>query len=1034
MEIGQRVRLVSDHMRVGVLTGQKRVRSSQLLLQVVFPHGMSWVPKDQLEFVSSWRESPLDLLQRNSPLAGVKDLRRTLTHVRLSGRLADVIYSMETTNTDFYPYQFKPVLKLLNSPSNGLLIADEVGLGKTIEAGLIWTELRSRYDMRKLLVVCPAVLREKWRDELYEKMGVEANIVDAQEVFRYLQDSERGKRGFALIASLQGLRPSRDWEEDQTAQTLSARLAQFLRENENEERLIDLLVIDEAHYLRNPETQTNQLGQLLRNVSEYHVFLTATPLHTQNQNLFSLLHLLDPDTFLRLSDFSDILDANRPLVESRDYVLSSSPSKETLISNLHDAENHPLLKGNRQLEILCSELTQLPNLSSNERRTHIAYRLENVNLLGHIVTRTRKRDVKEKRAIREPRSLSVNLTPAEKDFYDLVIEVVKMYADKQGINQQFLLSTPLRQVSSSMVASLRNWEKKKWELDAWEERLDEEPDWENLLGPLTQQIVERVTQEVVLEELEAWDSKYQKLKENLTEFLSQRPKEKIVLFSAFHATLDYLEECFQKDGFSTLVLKGGQRESKHETIAHFRDSRGPSILLSSEVGGEGIDLQFSWVVINYDLPWNPMRVEQRIGRVDRLGQKAEKVLIWNLFYSDTIDSRIYERLYNRLDLCRQALGDFEPILGKEIQKLERELLTGRLTPVQQEARINQTAQALANLRKEEEQLEENATHLIAHGDYILNQIHEAHNLNRWIQDVDLQTYVLDYFYLHYQGSTFHQVDPQMCIFDINLSVEAKEGLTQFIRKKSLATSTRLTRNLTAPIRCRFQNRVKAGDENGMEVISQFHPLVRFVSSEIERQEEQLTPAVAIRLKRSLVANDLLNGVYILVSALWSIQGLQTTERLMYTGCRLADPEKLLPDIQAEKIITTAILNGEDWMEAGHIVDRQEAFRVANETLFSHLGEGFQKFVDEVKAENEDRADIQERNLTTHLRSQTVQLEKVKKNHLEHGRTSLAKATEGRLEKLRNRFDREKHKIDLRRTVKPDPQKEICVSLVKITDE
>lgn len=1033
MEIGQRVRLVSDTMRIGVLTGQERIRTGLRLLQVVFLDGMSWVPEDQLEPVSSWRESPLDLLQRNSPLAGVKDLRRTLTHVRLSGRLADVIYSMETTNTDFYPYQFKPVLKLLNSPSNGLLIADEVGLGKTIEAGLIWTELRSRYDMRRLLVVCPAVLREKWRDELYEKMGVEANIVDSQEVFRHLQDTERRRRGFALIASLQGLRPGGDWEKekDPTTQTLSTKLAHFLRENENEERLIDLLVIDEAHYLRNPETQTNQLGQLLRNVSEYYVFLTATPLHTQNQNLFSLLHLLDPDTFLRLSDFSDILEANRPLIKARDYVLSSTSSKEELIALLDNARNHPLLRGSQQLANLCLELTQLTDISSYETRTHIAYRLENINLLGHTVTRTRKRDVKEKRVIREPYSFPINLTPAERSFYDLVTEVTKKYADEQGINQQFLLSTPQRQVSSSMVASLRNWKQKKWELDAWEE---EESDLESLLGPLTQQIVKRIPQEVDLGDLEVYDSKYQRLKEDLAEFFSQQPSEKIVLFSAFHATLDYLEECFQKDGFSTLVLKGGQRESKHETIARFRDPMGPSILLSSEVGGEGVDLQFSRVIINYDLPWNPMRVEQRIGRIDRLGQKAEKVSIWNLFYNDTIDSRIYERLYERLDLCRQALGNFEPILGKEIQKLERELLTGRLTPAQQEAKIDQTAQALTNLRKEEEQLEENATHLIAHGDYILNQIHEAHALNRWIQDVDLQTYVLDYFTLHYQGSTFQQIDPKMCIFDINLSFEAKEGLDQFIKKNSMSTSTRLTRNLTTPIRCRFQNRVKAGTEDGLEIVSQFHPLVRFVSYEIERQEEQLTPAVAIRLKRSLVSEDSMDGVYLLVSALWSIQGLQTTERLVYTGCMLSNPKKLLSDIQAEKIVMTAIMHGEDWLEADHIVDRQEAYQIANSNLFSYLDKGFRKFVDEVKAENEDRTNIQERTLSTHLENQTVQLEKVKKAHLDRGRASLARATEGRLEKLRNRFEREKHKIALRRTIKSDPQKEICVALVRITNE
>src|SRR5690606_10948814 len=126
---------------------------------------LSYTSLFRSEFVDSLRLSPLDMLESRR-LGRPIDLRRTLTHVKLSGRLANVIYSMEATNTDFYAYQFKPVLKILESPSNGILIADEVGLGKTIEAGLIWTELRSRFDMRRLLVLCPAALREKWRREL----------------------------------------------------------------------------------------------------------------------------------------------------------------------------------------------------------------------------------------------------------------------------------------------------------------------------------------------------------------------------------------------------------------------------------------------------------------------------------------------------------------------------------------------------------------------------------------------------------------------------------------------------------------------------------------------------------------------------------------------------------------------------------------------------------------------------------------------------------------------------------------------------
>ncbi|NUM68600.1 hypothetical protein HUU39_25570, partial [candidate division KSB1 bacterium] len=171
MEAGTLVRLKSDPGRSGVTTGRIKTSANRKLIQVRFPNNVEYVPEDQLEIPPQFRENPLDLLEQGK-LSLAKDLRRIITHVRLSGRLANLIYSMEITNTDFYAYQFKPILKLLNSATNGILIADEVGLGKTIESGLIWTELRMRYDFRRLFVLCPAVLREKWRLELRQRFGI----------------------------------------------------------------------------------------------------------------------------------------------------------------------------------------------------------------------------------------------------------------------------------------------------------------------------------------------------------------------------------------------------------------------------------------------------------------------------------------------------------------------------------------------------------------------------------------------------------------------------------------------------------------------------------------------------------------------------------------------------------------------------------------------------------------------------------------------------------------------------------------------
>ena len=194
------VRLISNPSRQGYTGEKSRTMGGRLYWQVFFPDGPQYISAKQLEIVSTESEDAFDLFSQGK-FGRVQDLRGAITHIRLSGRLADLIYSMETTNTDFYPYQFKPVLNFLESPSGGLLIADEVGLGKTIEAGLIWTELRSRYDTRRLMVLCPAMLREKWRLELQQRFGITATIVDTNEALYNLKEYKTGDLSeFAMIA------------------------------------------------------------------------------------------------------------------------------------------------------------------------------------------------------------------------------------------------------------------------------------------------------------------------------------------------------------------------------------------------------------------------------------------------------------------------------------------------------------------------------------------------------------------------------------------------------------------------------------------------------------------------------------------------------------------------------------------------------------------------------------------------------------------------------------------------------------------
>jgi len=1039
MNPGDQVRLKFDPSRSGVLVKAKPKGALTLWL-VRFPDQPSWVPEDQLEAESESLADPIELLAKGE-LAGVAALRQQLTHVRLSGRLANVVYSMETTNTEFFAHQFKPVLKFLNSPANGLLIADEVGLGKTIEAGLVWTELRSRYDAQRLLVLCPAVLQPKWKAELYDRFGVEAEVADAKRTLEVLQTgaAEGRARGFALIGSLQGLRPRRGWADLEEESTHSGtRLATFLRAQAEAEPLADLLVVDEAHYLRNPESMNAALGRLLKEVSEHILLLSATPVHLRSEDLYYQLNLLDEDTFNDPRLFDEILEANAPLVQARDLALSSKVNRTELLGLLRDASAHFLLAENRQLRTLIDELEQdETHLDDLRVRADTAWRLETLNLLGHVVSRTRKREVTEWAVQREAIPEAVALTPVEEDFYLQVTQIVREYAEKVAGVEAFLVCMPQRQISSSMPAALRHWQSKIVQNadDELFEDLGIEPDEDNRPGPLVSEIVRRVGRIANLEELTRNDSKFARFEEIVRQYLTSYAGEKMVVFSYFRATLDYLAERLTAAGVDAIILSGRAGIDKTAVLERFRDPAGPRVLLSSEVGSEGIDLQFCRVMVNYDLPWNPMRVEQRIGRLDRLGQEAKKITIWNLFYKGTIDDRIYQRLYSRLKIFEHALGGLEEILGKEVQKLTLGLLTGKLTPAQEEEAIERAAQVLENVRQQEEVLEENAAHLVAYGDYILNQVKAAREMKRLISGSDIEKYVVDYVPQQFPGSRFTMVDATTRVYEVELSIEAKAELGQFVDRNRMQRFTALHRPASGPQRCRFENRVATPGARRVELLGQLHPLVRFVGvhlrARIERGERPFWPAVSARIRCDDVGVDLAPGQYVFAVFHWSIQALQTKEHLHYAAGHLGGAGAALSDDDAERLVVAAISNGEEWVEAkaGLGIDLDNSAESAVE-LYADCNERYDEYVKRSIDENADRVDLQLAALGRHLDNQVKKLEDIQQRLLFSGRRSLARATQGRIARLRERVDIRRARIEVGREVRARSDL-ICVGILEV---
>ena len=1000
---GTQVRLKSDPSRIGTCTGRVREKAGICMVQVRFG-SPTWYADFDLEFLEAPPPDDREAIGTGR-FGRAAELRRRLTHIQLSGGLADLVYSMNTTNTDFYAHQYKPVLSFIESPSRGLLIADEVGLGKTIEAGLIWTELRARVDARRLLVVCPKMLCDKWQMELRNRFGVNAQIVDAAELAKEL---ERPHPQFpasqAMIASMQGIRPPLALDEELEGYSSRQRLAKILREAGGKNPLLDLVVIDEAHYMRNPETATHQLGQLLRDVTEHIVLLSATPINLKNEDLFSLLNLVDPDNFRFREQFQDVLAANEPLVQARMATLGKTDTPSTVLAYINDARRHPVLAQSKQLEALSEELSSWGARPWGlAERVQLADRIERVNSLSRALTRTRKVDVTESKVVRHPVVQPIPMSTVESAFYKLVTDAIKKYAWTHDVSDGFLLATPQRQLSSCMYAAAARWEAQDVR-DETEEMLYEDLGIESTkreVSGFRQFLLSEIRGQFDLASLKREDSKFERFSSILRDFFSQYPNEKVVLFSYFRGTLNYLAERLGSIGIEGLVLMGGMKEDKTDVIERFRSDRSIRILLSSEVASEGVDLQFCRFLVNYDLPWNPMKVEQRIGRIDRLGQEAERIDILNLVYAETIDSRIVQRLYERLNLFERALGSLEAVLGEEIQQLTAELLTGHLTPQEEEQRITQTALALERTSQAERTLEEQAGQLIAHSDYILKKVHAARDFSRHISDYDLLLYVRDYLEKNAAGYRWLQVGLDAYDIELALPPITLAKLESFLSERRLQGLTRLAEG--GARRCRFVNKVRTGT-GAQEQISQFHPLVRFIREEIQKQQVLPNDLISVSLSADAKTDiDLRPGRYAFAVHCWTFIGLQTEEVIRARVIDI-DAFEIFDSERSFEIVNAARSLGRDWPGATADLDPGRSSDALEEADLS-LVEDFGQESKQKAAENADRVQFQLQAIQAY-RDRKIGIEKQRIQNLgmEPRSRGLVIAAERTVEQLKERFE------------------------------
>ena len=1005
---GSHVRLKGDPTRSGVVENILD-RGGRTTVSISFADGTKRIPFEQVELVPKKLEGAADLIQKGI-VYPPNSLRKLISHVKLSGRLIDMFYSMENSNTTFFAHQFKPVIKMLNSPTDGLLVADEVGLGKTIEAGLVWTEVAARYQAKRLLVICPKVLCKKWQSELQEKFGLDARIFKADELQDALENTSIQQRGFVAICGMQSIRPR---PLEKRTGTKADNLADFLESTEEFDHRLDMLIIDEAHHLRNPTSQTHAIGPLFTKIAAFNMLLSATPINLKNRDLFSLLRLIDRDTFADEDSLEEIIQANAPLMKAKDALSDNKPLTE-IYDYVQTASRSRLLSGAQSLKKLLRELGQINDVQLDKKRAEYIYRLENVNLLANVVNRTRRRDVEELRVVRQVKPIKLEMSSVEKTVYTSATNAIIDHAHMNELPVGFLTVTPQRMLASCMPATVQHWRKRAQSL-GYE---DSDNFDEVSVGPLIQALSVVANDFPSQDILEENDTKFNGLIHELREYFIEKPQEKIIVFSTFRPTLEYLQRRLSKSGVSCLLMHG-KTEDRTAAVDTFKNDPSVRVFLSSEVGSEGIDLQFARCVVNYDLPWNPMRVEQRIGRVDRLGQASASISVINIFHSETIDDRIYSKLYDRLKLCETALGGFEDILGEEIQALTRTLFSAKLSPEEEVRQIELTQQAIENRRRIEEDLENEAGSLIAHGDFVLQSILEAKDNHRWISEKDIVSYLEFSLGTLYKGSRV-QWTREASLIELDLTPQFFSDFETWCQNnKEGATINRATNGSV-----KFQLG-KGNPRSKIHKISQSHPIMRFLAQEIQISGTTQNEPIGAILETSKMRVKLQPGTYLGTVQSWKFGSGADTEKLGQCFLNIHDASNL-DQKTSENLINDVIEHGAHWETAHQVFNDERLSETILLALENHLDDEFYEEIEKRKINMEDRVSIQLATLNKRAEDERRKLNKI----IINSPTTVKAANEGRLRKLNERIEIREQKI--KQQISPQSESsDVALLLVKV---
>ena len=595
-------------------------------------------------------ETRLELAQAGRPWAfdaPGEDFKLGLEAFRISqAALFDPMMAVHTSNIEPLPHQISAVYEtMLPLQPLRFVLADDPGAGKTIMAGLLICELLMRADAKRILIVSPGGLTEQWQDELLEKFGVQFDIFSREK-------QEQCATG--------------NYFDEQSQ--LICRLDQLSRNDEYQGKLKntewDLIIVDEAHKLsanyygsKVNKTKRFLLGELLSSITRHFLLMTATPHNGKKEDFQIWLSLLDGDRFYGKfregTHKVDVSDMMRRMVKEELLKFDGTPlfpERRAYSANYELSDAEAVLYA-AVTDYVRNEMNRADKLDGKHRgRVGFALTLLQRRLASS--SEAIYQSLKRRRKRLESRLEAMNTVARGHSVQNGVAETLGEYTVKSRIELPD-------------------------NFDEWDEELSAE-DYEEY----TEQVVDQATAAETIPELKTEirilkDLEHQALGvvqsgndkkwEELSHLLQNRPemytesgsRRKLIIFTEHKDTLNYLVNRIRDmlgRPEAVIIIHGGvYRDDRRKAQEEFRNNRDVQVLVATDAAGEGVNLQNANLMVNYDLPWNPNRLEQRFGRIHRIGQ-TEVCHLWNLIAKNTREGEVFQKLFDKLEVEKQALG------------------------------------------------------------------------------------------------------------------------------------------------------------------------------------------------------------------------------------------------------------------------------------------------------------------------------------------------------------------------------------------